>query len=665
MGTLRGLTPSAQPASSSSNPDVPPALPAVRTTSRRIVAPLSRWIASASYLRRWLVLGAVIGIVAGSGAIVFYEALLGATHLFLGVIGGYHPPTPVGEGGNGGSATFARPWAIPLVVAGGALISGILVFAVAPEAEGHGTDAAISAVHNNPRGIRFRAVIVKIVASAITIGSGGSGGREGPTGQISAGFGSLLARVLDLSPSDARVAVASGIGSGIGSIFGAPLGGAVLSAEILYRDDFDVSVLMPAMISSIIGYTLFAAVEGFTPIFGYISNYHFDHPLQLLWFALIGIAGGLIGVLYAKCFYAMTALFQQIRVPRAIRPAIGGLIVGLMALEIPAVLGTGYGWVQRGLSEHLLSVPLWIVLCLPFARIIATGCSIGSGGSGGIFGPGMVIGAYIGASLWRLLEGFAPDVGHDPAPYVIVGMMCCFGSIARAPLAVLLMVAEMTGNLAILPPAMFAVGIASLIVARTDDTIYRSQPRSREDSEAAQLASDMPLLSTVPTRLTAPAPRLVISGSTTLDRAFEQIAAAHVPEAPVVDDDGSYVGELDARTEADDPSALDVPAALHDPAAFDDPPDARVAPAPAPAPVVAARAADPTAPTVRASAYVDAAFEALAGSVRGWITVLDDDRRVVGTLAVSDLVRAYRKELLAGLHDLGEPERVTRPRGTP
>ncbi len=137
------------------------------------------------------------------------------------------------------SASFTRPWALPLVVGLGALLGAILVFRFAPEAEGHGTDAAISAVHHNPRGIRFRAVIVKIVASALTIGSGGSGGREGPTGQISAGFASLLARELDLSPADARIAVVTGIGSGIGAIFGAPLGGAVLATEILYRDDFD------------------------------------------------------------------------------------------------------------------------------------------------------------------------------------------------------------------------------------------------------------------------------------------------------------------------------------------------------------------------------------------------------------------------------------------
>jgi len=185
----------------------------------------------------------------------------------------------------------------------GALLGGILVFRFAPEAEGHGTDAAISAVHHNPRGIRFRAVIVKIVASALTIGSGGSGGREGPTGQISAGFASLLARELDLSPADARIAVMAGIGSGIGAIFGAPLGGAVLATEILYRDDFDAEALLPSFVASILGYVIFGAAVGYTPLFGFNSSYHFTNPSHLLWFALIGILGGLVGLLYAKGFY--------------------------------------------------------------------------------------------------------------------------------------------------------------------------------------------------------------------------------------------------------------------------------------------------------------------------------------------------------------------------
>ena len=170
-----------------------------------------------------------------------------------------------------------------------------------------------------------------------------------------------------------------------------------------------------------------------------------------------------------------------------------------MALVIPEVLGTGYGWVQKGLGPELLTIPLWIVLVLPFAKILATSLSIGSGGSGGIFGPGMVIGAFLGAAVWRVFEPLVPAMGHNPAPYVIIGMMCCFGGISRAPLAVMLMVAEMTGSLSMLAPAMIAVGLAWLIVRRSDDTIYRSQLKSRADAPAQRLLAGLPLLAAIPT----------------------------------------------------------------------------------------------------------------------------------------------------------------------
>ena len=218
-----------------------------------------------AYLRKWVVLGAVIGVIAGLGAVAFSLALDAATHLFLGTLAGLQPASPVGEGGHP-ILPAARPWAIPFVVALGGLISGIIVFRLAPEAEGHGTDAAIAAFHHGPRRIRGRIPLVKLVASAITIGSGGSAGREGPTAQIGAGFGSFLARTLDLDARDSRIAVAAGMAAGIGAIFRAPLGGAVMGAEIAYRDDVESDALVPSFVASVTGFTVFGAFLGFAPI---------------------------------------------------------------------------------------------------------------------------------------------------------------------------------------------------------------------------------------------------------------------------------------------------------------------------------------------------------------------------------------------------------------
>jgi chloride channel protein, CIC family len=578
-------------------------------------------MATTTYLQKWIVLGVVIGVIAGSGAVVFYETLKAATHLFLGIIAGYTPPTPLGEGGAKGSASAARPWLLPIVAGAGALIGSVLVFRVAPDAEGHGTDAAIAAVHDNPRGIPFRTVVVKIVASALTIGSGGSGGREGPTGQISAGFGSLLVRALDLEPEDARIVVSSGIGSGIGSIFGAPLGGAVLAAEILYRDDFDPAALLPSFIASGVGYLIFASVEGFTPLFGFADGYHFTRPTQLIWFALIGIISGLVGLCYAKGFYGITAIFARSPLPRWANPALGAVIVGATGIAIPEVLGTGYGWIQHALGTQLSAIPLWIVLLLPFARIVATGLSIGSGGSGGIFGPGMVIGAFVGAAIWRLFEPIVPSMGHDPAPYVIVGMMACFGSVARAPLAMMLMVVEMTGSLSVLAPALIAVGLAWLIVRRADETMYRSQLKHRGDTAAARILVGLPLLNQITAAQAMRSSRLVLHDHLTARDAQQAFVDAGVTIAPVVDADGHYEGTITAK---------DIEAAPHG-----RPLRAYI---------------DAGAPVVTTNSRLDTAIEALTtAGHRSFAPVIDGNHRVQGTLAVSDVVQAYRTRLLNAL----------------
>lgn len=452
-------------------------------------------IRNADYLPKWFLLGTTIGVISGLGAVVFYLALKYTGEFLLGYLAGYHVPTPLGEGGSRGSTGFTRAWAIPLVTTAGALLSAIVVTKFAPEATGHGTDEAIEAVHTDPRAIRARVVLVKLVASALTIGSGGSAGREGPTAQISAGFSSLLTRRLGLSDEDGRVAVALGIGAGIGAIFAAPLGGAVLAASIAYRDDFDYRCLLPGFITSGTAYAVLGAFLGFDPLFGYIdAEYRFERAWPLLWFVVIGVVAAAIGYLYARFFHSTVALVRRLPGGPILKPAAGGLLVGLLGLAIPQILSSGYGWAQLAADrDSLMSIPLWIILLLPVAKIVATCLSIGSGGSGGLFGPGIVIGAFVGAAIWRLgdLAGL-PGVPERPGVFVVVGMMTCFGSVARAPLAIMIMVAEMTGSFSVVPGAILAVGIASLLMSRTNVTIYEAQRLDRAAAEAERARGDSP-----------------------------------------------------------------------------------------------------------------------------------------------------------------------------
>jgi H+/Cl- antiporter ClcA/CBS domain-containing protein len=576
-------------------------------------------IRSAEYLRKWVVLGALIGLISGLGAIVFFGTLELATRAFLGLLAGLTPPSPLGEGG-APITSAARPWAIPLVAALGGLIAGAIVFRFAPEAEGHGTDAAIAAIHHGPRGIRSRIPIVKLVASAVTIGSGGSGGREGPTAQIGAGFGSYLARLLDLDARDARIAVSCGMGAGIGAIFRAPLGGAVLAAEIPYREDVESEALVPAFVASIVAFSTFGAVVGFAPIFGRVAGLGFTDPRQLIYYALIGLAAGVVGRLYISSFYGFTHWFSTLAVPRMLRPALAGLAVGSIALVLPGVLGTGYGWVQAGFDRTtLLGLPLWVVLALPFARILATSLSIGSGGSGGVFGPGMVIGGLLGAGIWRLLEPVAPGVPIDPSPFVIVAMMALFGSIAHAPLAVMLMVAEMTDSLAMLAPAMLAIGIATLIVG--DRSIYKEQLRSRADSPAHRFRVALPLLAAIPAGTAARVPRLSLLVTQLVGEAQGRLSTADLPGAPVVDGRGRFRGSIESTDldRADPASALE---SLR----FDD----RV---------------------VGAEDTLVDALGVLTDHHRSWVPVVAGER-LVGILSSSDIMAAYRTALAGNVRQV-------------
>ena len=445
---------------------------------------IMRHVRGLSRMRRWVVLGAIVGLISGIGAALFFWALDVATSFFLGAIVGFAPLGPPGDGTHH-LAVAERWWLLPLVVGLGGLATGLIVVRLAPEAGGAGQDRAIDDLHHRAASVPARVPLVKLVASALTIGTGGSGGREGPTAQIGAGLGSIVARVFAVDASDARILVAAGMGAGVGAIFRAPLGGAVLAAEVPYRDDVESDALVPGFVASIVAFAVFGTLFDFAPIFGRITT-SFSDPVQLVYYGLIGLVAGLVGRLYISANDATRARFSRWAVADVLKPAVGGVAVGLIGIALPGVLGTGYGWVGAAFSsETLAAIPIGVVLVLPFAKIAATSLTVGSGGSAGLFGPGMFIGGFLGAGLWRLLEPIAPNVPAEPAGFVVVGMVALFGSIAHAPLAVMLMAAEMTGDLAMLAPAMLAVGIATLVVG--DRTIFRSQLRDR--TELAQRRS--------------------------------------------------------------------------------------------------------------------------------------------------------------------------------
>jgi CIC family chloride channel protein len=434
---------------------------------------------SLTYLERWFLFGVLIGGVSGLGATAFYLLLNSIMRIFLTSFLRYSPPLAGGEGSVVmPDLSSVRLWLIPIIVSFGGLVSGLIVYTFAPEAEGHGTDSVIESFHRRGGRIRKRIPLVKMIASSITIGTGGSAGREGPIAQIGAGFGSWLASTLKLSDHDRRCMMVCGAAAGIGSIFKAPLGASLFSIEVLYKRDFEVDALIPAFISSVVSYSIFASITGFAPVFGAVE-YEFTHPLELIFFILLGLVCALCSILYVSLFYHLRDLFKKLPIPNHFKPALGGLMLGLIATTLPQTLEMGYGWIQLAMYGQLT---LTFMAIMVFAKMVATSLTIGSGGSGGVFAPSLVIGGMIGGVFGLIFNLVSPNVVNQPAAYVLVGMAAFFSGAAKVPIAAMIMVAEMTRNYNFLIPAMFACAISYIASGRW--TIYEKQVEMRVDSPA-------------------------------------------------------------------------------------------------------------------------------------------------------------------------------------
>jgi len=422
-----------------------------------------------------------MGVISGLAAALFNSAVQWATAVLLGRLVGHEPATTAGDGVVHTTGGLGHPWALPLVTVGSALVASLIVGWLAPETGGHGTDAAIAAAHEEPTGVRSRVPVVRAVTATTMLGSGGSGGTEGPIAQIGGALGSLLSRHARLGARQARTLVMTGLGAGVGAIFRAPLSGGVLAAELLYRRGMAVTVLLPAALASGIAFGVFGAFHGYGSLFGDLRVKVTTSPRDLLVYVLLGLVCGVVGRLFCRCFYWVDALTErsirrspgQRGVPRWVPPVLGGAAVGFLGMAVPEVLGTGYGTIQELLStDFVRQVPLWLLLMLPLAKIAATSLSIGTGGSGGIFGPGLLIGAATGIAFWLVASplGIASD---DPVVFAIIGMAVCLGSIVHAPLGVTILVLESTRSPGLLLPIAVAMTAAWWVVG--DQTLYRSQ----------------------------------------------------------------------------------------------------------------------------------------------------------------------------------------------
>ena len=314
-------------------------------------------------------------------------------------------------------------------------------------------------------------------------------------------------------------------------MFRAPLGGALFAVEVLYREiEFESAALVPSFVASIVAYSLYCGLSGkWGPIFR-VPELKFDHPGQLPFYVALGLICAVMGMLYVKVFYGVRdRVFRKIPLPPHVKPALGGLAVGVIAFFSPQVLSMGYGWVQLAMDGQLGLE--WIVV-IALMKIVATSLTIGSGGSGGVFAPSMVIGGLTGAAVGTLLQQYLPSVVRQPSAFALVGMAGFFAGVAKTPLSSLIMVSEMTAGYGLLPPLMLTTACTYLMVPKRL-SLYQNQVNGRADSPAHEGEYRVEVLERIPvreamrkkTRLT------VFRVDTPLSRILEEVVASEPQHA--------------------------------------------------------------------------------------------------------------------------------------
>ncbi|MEP7344069.1 MAG: chloride channel protein [Gemmatimonadaceae bacterium] len=432
--------------------------------------------------RRLLLDTVALGVVGALGAQLFNALLRVSSDLFLGRLAGYHPPGLPNEGG--AANEIVGPfgfWLIPVSTTLGGLLVGLLVERFAPEAEGHGTDAVIKAFHRADGELRARVPLVKLLASALTIGSGGVAGREGPMALITGGIGSFYASVTGRRGRDRRLLLLIGMAAGLSAIFRSPIGAALLAVEIPYADmEFEPGALLYTAIGAIVAYAVNGLFVGWEPLFR-VSALAGKLPsvLNYGWYVVLGLTAGVVATVLPVVFYRARDFFRRLPLSPYLRPALGGLIAGLIAVAVPKVIGGGYGWIQQAIDGQLALLTLAILIV---AKMVAMSATVGSGGSGGVFAPTLFIGAMLGGTCAALFH-------QPPAPFVVVGMAAVFAGAAHVPIATMMMVTEMTGGYQLLVPATLAVVLSYLLQMRLSSSlqyrsVYEAQVRSLADSPA-------------------------------------------------------------------------------------------------------------------------------------------------------------------------------------
>ena len=471
------------------------------------------------------VLGVVVGLAGGFGAVGFRHLI----NFFQTLA--YGSPSELLD------VVKEIPWTYKVwIPAAGGLIVGPLVYFLAREAKGHGVPEVMEAVALRSGVIRKRVVVVKTLASAISISTGGSVGREGPIVQIGSAIGSTLGQMLKVSQDRMRTLVGCGAAAGIAATFNAPIAGSMFALEVILGD-FGLATFSPIVISSVVATAVSRAFLGDTPAF-IVPAYELVSAWEFPMYLVLGLFCAVVGVTFIKVLYRVEDLFDEFKFPEYLKAVIGGLILGFGGLVFPQILGVGYGAIDLALMQQMA---WWLLLVLIAVKILATSITIGSGGSGGVFAPSLFLGAMAGGFFGAVVHQLFPNVTASPGAYSIVGMGAVVSATTHGPLAAILILFEMTGDYEIILPLMFACIIGTIAAGQLkQDSIYtlklaRRGVNIREGKEVNVLKSmrvKEVMSSTVET----------IPESSTVDIMADKISKSKFNSFPVLNAENKLVG---------------------------------------------------------------------------------------------------------------------------
>jgi len=553
------------------------------------------------------VLALVVGAGAGVGAVAFRYMIYGFTYLFTG----HHDYSAAGHAANLLLPSLGVWFVVAAPVVGG-LIYGPLVSRFAPEARGHGVPEVMYAVNREGGRMRTQVPLVKSLASALCIGSGGSVGREGPIVQIGSALGSITGQALKLPESQLRLLVACGAAGGISATFNAPIAGVFFALELILRN-FETRSFGLVVLSSVVADAIGRAAFGSHP-FLTLPAFNFDSPAELGLYAVLGVLATAVGLTFIRTLYGGEDVADRLWAgrPEWLRPAAGGVLLGLLLLAVPQMYGVGYPVLEHAISGRYV---LLVLVALLAAKILATSLTMWIGGSGGVFAPSLFMGAMLGCAFGLIAHDVFPHLAAAPGAFGLVGMGAVFAAAARAPITAVVIIFELTGDYRIILPLMFAVVLATALAnSRTRDTIYTLKLRRRGIDIDRPSANRMAQIR-VSDAMTAAPPALVPSEP--IDAVLDRLAEAHAESLPVVDSAGHLLGVV---------AAGDAERALE------------------------GEHRDSTAatlvrgtPELHADETLEDAVHALAVSDEAGLPVVDPDgERIVGWLTHQRLLHAYR-----------------------